>query len=296
MNLLHLEYFQEVATNEHVQKAGEKLHVSPSAVSAGIRALERELGVELFDRVGRNMRRNEAGRNFLPYVREAFTALQGGVDAIHTVQGRNQKRISFSVQDGALWTHLLQNFRAAHPDIHIHQLSRDPDRQGKLMDQANLDFIMTDLDLDNRNLEHCDLFRDSIIVAVPKSHPLARRDQKTLSIFDFQDEVFLFRPKSDVFQQVVDQILREIGFQPREVMEMEYMLRYRMFEKGAGIMITTQCAMLREETLSNYAAFLQPKEFRNFSLVKKLYWKKSPPLSPSAVTFRQYLRDYLSDL
>ena len=63
-------------------------------------------------------------------------------------------------------------------------------------------------------------------------------------------------------------------------MEMEYMLRYRMFEKDAGIMITTQCAMLREEALSNYAAFLQPKEFQDFSLVKKLYWKKIPAPFP----------------
>lgn len=44
MNLLHLEYFREVAISKHVQKTGEKLHVSPSAISAGIRSLEQALG------------------------------------------------------------------------------------------------------------------------------------------------------------------------------------------------------------------------------------------------------------
>lgn len=291
MNLLHLEYFREVAIIEHVQRTGEKLHVSPSAISAGIRSLEQELGVKLFDRVGRNMRLSEYGKQFLPYVEEAFAALDRGVEAIHNAQGQYSKNVRFSVQDGALWNYLLIPFSAKYPDINIHQISREPDRQGKLMDQANLDFILTDLDLDNNNLEHCELFSTTLVVGIPKNHPLAHLSGQEVSIFDLQNDLFLFRPKTDMFQQYVDQILDTIGFHPSKVRVMEYMLRYRMFQEGPGIIITTQRIMDRETALFSHAAYLRIKEFADFPLVKKLYWKKSPPLSPSAEIFRDYFRE-----
>ncbi len=291
MNLLHLEYFREVAMIEHVQRTGEKLHVSPSAISAGIRSLEQELGVQLFDRVGRNMRLSEYGKQFLPYVEQAFAALDHGVEALQTAQGRCSKNVRFSVLDGALWNYILIPFSAKYPDINIHQISRDPDRQGKLMDQANLDFILTDLDLDNNNLEHYELFSTTLVVGIPKDHPLSHLSGQEVSIFDLQNDLFLLRPKTDMFQQYVDQILDTIGFHPSRVRVMEYMLRYRMFQEGPGVIITTQRIMDRETSLFSHAAYLRIQEFQDFPLVKKLYWKKSPPLSPSAQLFRDYFRE-----
>ena len=46
-----------------------------------------------------------------------------------------------------------------------------PDRQGKLLEQANLDFIVTDLDLSSSALDHCDLFRDKLVLAVSRITP-----------------------------------------------------------------------------------------------------------------------------
>lgn len=290
MNMLHLEYFREVARSEHIQKTGERLHVSPSAISAGIRSLEQELGIHLFDRAGRSMRLNEYGKQFLPYVESAFATLQNGVDALHAARGDQRKSVRFSVQDGALWTYLLAPFSATHPDINIRQISREPDRQGKLMDEADLDFILTDLDLDNGALDHCVLFRDKLVVGVSESHPLAQLRGTPLSIFDLQDDLFLLRPKSDMFQQYVDQLLKKIGFRPSKVMVMEYMLRYRMFQEGPGVIITTQRVMDRETAMLPHAVCLQIREFADFALTKKLYWKKTVPLSPAAVTFKEYLQ------
>ncbi len=289
MNLLHLEYFREVALSEHVQKTGEKLHVSPSAISAGIRSLEQELGVNLFDRVGRNMRLNRFGRLFLPYVEEIFSSLQNGVQAVHAAQNPREKSIRFSVQDGALWNYLLIPFSSEHPDINIHQISREPDPHGNLLEQANLDFMITDLDLDNNALDCCELFRDTLVVGVSQDHPMAKQAGKTLSIFDFQEDLFLFRPKTDAFQQYVDQFLAQIKFHPSRVMTAEYMLRYRIFQEGPGVIITTQRVMSREKNLFHHAVCLQIREFAAFPLIKKLYWRKTPALSPIAETFKAYL-------
>lgn len=286
MNLLHLEYFREVAANEHVQKTGEKLHVSPSSISAGIRSLEEELGLNLFDRVGRNMRLNQYGKQFLPYVEEAFSALNRGVEAVQQTQGQLQNQVSLSLLDGALWDGIFTRFNLQYPEIQIRQISRDPDRQGKLIYQAELDFIITDIDLENRSLAYCTLFDDPFVIAAPKDHPMAQDPGTPKSIFDFQDDLFLFRPKTDYFQQATDKVLSQIGFTPTRKMECEYSLRHLVFEKGASVIITTKRTM--QVKLSDYAC-VSIQEFEPFSLVKKLYWKKDIPLSPGARQFKEFL-------
>lgn len=68
MDLLHLKYFQTVARMEHITKASHKLNIAQPALSKTISSLEKELGVQLFDRKGRYIVLNEYGRLFLKRV------------------------------------------------------------------------------------------------------------------------------------------------------------------------------------------------------------------------------------
>ena len=138
-----------------------------------------------------------------------------------------------------LYIDLVSRFSKEHPDIIIRQLNRSPDRHGKLIDQADLDFIMTSQEIENCALDSCVLFEEQIIVAVPPTHPLASA-KPPRSIFEFQDEIFLMRAKPDYFQQYVDWMLNEIGFHPTYAMEMDSILRYRMFQRGGYTLITTK--------------------------------------------------------
>ena len=70
MNLQQLEYFRVVATLEHITKAANVLHIAQPALSKIIKTLERELGLQLFDRVGKNIVLNENGKILLKYARQ----------------------------------------------------------------------------------------------------------------------------------------------------------------------------------------------------------------------------------
>src|SRR6478736_1861007 len=68
MELRHLRYFQAVGREEHFGRAATRLNVAQPALTRQIRDLERELGVDLFERLPRGVRLSPAGRQFLDEV------------------------------------------------------------------------------------------------------------------------------------------------------------------------------------------------------------------------------------
>jgi LysR family transcriptional activator of nhaA len=72
INYNHLRYFYFVAHEQHLTRAAQKLHLSQSALSAQIKTLERELGHELFERVGRSLELTEVGRIVLEHADAIF--------------------------------------------------------------------------------------------------------------------------------------------------------------------------------------------------------------------------------
>ena len=122
MDLRHLEYFVAVAEELSFTAAARRLHVVQSAVSAGVRVLERELGVELFSRGGRQVGLTGAGTSLLPDARGVLAAAQGVRDLVADLQDglRGSLRIA---TDGFVpvpvldLAELFARFHATHPRV-----------------------------------------------------------------------------------------------------------------------------------------------------------------------------------
>src|SRR4051794_14371497 len=87
MELRHLATFVAVAEEGSFTRAAGRLHVVQSAVSSGVRALERELGVTLFDRTTHRVQLSEAGRALLPEARRTLAAAAAARDAVDQLRG-----------------------------------------------------------------------------------------------------------------------------------------------------------------------------------------------------------------
>jgi DNA-binding transcriptional LysR family regulator len=72
VELRHLEYFVAVAAELNFSRAAQRIHVVQSALSAAVSRLEKELGVELFDRSKRQIALTAAGEVFLQHAREVI--------------------------------------------------------------------------------------------------------------------------------------------------------------------------------------------------------------------------------
>lgn len=133
-----IRYFEAAARHLSLSRAAEELHVTHSAVSHQIKALEAWLGVALFRRQNRTVVLTEAGQVYLRPVREAFEKLAEGSRQLRLREGGGALTVSTLPSFASLWlVPRLRRFREAHPDIDV-RISAD----SKLVD-----FEREDVDL-----------------------------------------------------------------------------------------------------------------------------------------------------
>lgn len=83
MNLNHLQYFVTLAEVEHYTKAAKQLSITQPSLSHAVSMMEKELGVQLFEKRGRNVFLTSCGKEFLTYAKESLRVLEEGIGKIH---------------------------------------------------------------------------------------------------------------------------------------------------------------------------------------------------------------------
>lgn len=87
MNLSQLYYFRKLAQLQHYTKAAKELYIPQPSLSDSISSLEKELGIALFQKEGRNIRLTKHGQEFYTYVCAALSELEKGIEAAHEKAG-----------------------------------------------------------------------------------------------------------------------------------------------------------------------------------------------------------------
>ena len=120
MELRQLHYFMEVAERERVSEAAMHLHVAQSAISRQIANLEEELGVDLFEREGRNVKLTPIGRQFLDHIKTAMKAIDFAKEQIdeYLDPNRGTVKIGFPTSlAGQFLPTVISAFKEEHPHV-----------------------------------------------------------------------------------------------------------------------------------------------------------------------------------
>ena len=177
MELHQLRYFCAVASTGSFTRAAEQQRIAQPSLSQQIRKLETELGVRLFERLGRTTRLTPYGEALLAEATVILQHVSGAESAIAALQDGVRGRIRV----GAIPTILpfflaprLGEFRDLHPEIDI-VLTEDMTR-GLIerLQSGDLDIALAALPIKNPEVVCSELFREPLMVAVGGEHRLAK--------------------------------------------------------------------------------------------------------------------------
>ncbi|MGW4340602.1 LysR family transcriptional regulator [Rhodococcus koreensis] len=194
--------------------------MSQSALSRAIGRLEGELGVPLFDRVGRTVRLNRYGEIFRVRVEEAFKALDTGWSEITDAVDPNRGIVTMAfipTIGPTLVPRLLREFRHTHANVRF-QLSQGGAGSvvGMLLD-GSVDLCLTAPDPRVPGVEWVPLWREPMVLAVPDDHQLASSD--TVKLADLAEVPVVTLKRGFGIRQITDELFEEVGVTPTIVFE-----------------------------------------------------------------------------
>jgi DNA-binding transcriptional LysR family regulator len=284
VELRHLRYFIAVAEELNFSRAAQRMHMAQPPLSAAIRQLERDIGVDLFVRTTREVTLTEAGRAFLKGARRTLAdADQAAEDAKRAAAGElGRLRIAYS------WSTRFETlpalgraFRASHPDVELLAQEMWNARMPQAFGTGSIDVALSLCPEIAAELELAPIRKERFVVLLPEAHPLSREDAIPLSAL--ADEEFVLFPR-DIAPRLYDAFVatyRRAGFEPR--------VRNESFHTGwdLGVLAEIPAAAVAPQTVAGglpdgivAVALSEPTD----SLETCLIWR-SDDRSPAVAAF-----------
>ncbi len=220
MELRHLRYFRAVAELLNFSRAAEQLRVAQPALSRQIRALEEELGAQLFERNRVRVQLTDAGRTFYTQACRILAQVESAIAAVQEVSEGAAGELIIGNDwrlGGDTVSATVGEFQAKHPraevtllDLRIHeQLTAVRTRR------AHVGFVVRDLIGARNELESLTVLRSRLMAALPAKHPFAGRALVPLA--DLADETWLTLDEKIApgYRPFLAQLCRLSGFTPQ---------------------------------------------------------------------------------
>jgi DNA-binding transcriptional LysR family regulator len=194
VELRHLRYFVAVAEELHFRRAAERLRIAQSPLSQQIMALEHDLGVNLFLRDKHRVELTHAGEVFLPEARDLLERAKAAATIALRAQRGEHGRLRIGYLTSAtsdLLSQVVRSFKLKHPKVDLVMHDMVPDAVVAGLEQGTLDagVLRSDRVLGHAALGWQELWRDPLMVALPRDHWLAKKSR--ISIRWLKDETFI---------------------------------------------------------------------------------------------------------
>ena len=290
MELRHLRYFEAVARLNHVTRAAAELHVAQPALSKQLRDLEDELGVALFDRVGRRVRLTEAGEALLPHARAVIAQVEAARAAMAERVGLRRGLATIGAPP-TVGTNLLPAALAAfnrrYPGIELRLREAGVSTLLEQLAAGLADIAVVTLPVDDPNLAVAPLFTEELVLAVAAHHSLA--ESEGVELASLAAEPFVLSPPNYELRDATVDACRRAGFAPHVVLdggEMDTLLRF--VAAGLGVALVPRLALVGQRDIAAV-----PISDQRLSRSLAIVWRDDRVASPAARAVREFLVETL---
>jgi DNA-binding transcriptional LysR family regulator len=177
MTLEQMRIFAAVAEREHMTRAAAALHLTQSAVSAAIAALEQHYRVKLFDRVGRGIILTEAGRVLLTEARGTLARAASAEQAMADYTGLRHGKLTLHASQtiaSYFLPPLLVRFRARYPGITPQLTVGNTAQVARAVKEGATELGFVEGPLEDAALSVEPVAMDQMVIVVPPSHEWAK--------------------------------------------------------------------------------------------------------------------------
>ncbi len=220
MELRQLRYFVAVAEHRSFTRAAESQFVSQPALSQQIQALERELDVALFDRLGRRVDLTAAGRVLHDHARAVLREVDNARSAIDDVRGALRAEIAIAAIQTAHVSFLVDviaRMRSTHPGVVVRVREERSEAVTGLVRQGAVQLGLTYVPLeDAEGVEWSELFDEELVLVTPDDDARAGTTMRTAEVSDLP---LVVPPGGYCLRGGVDAALAEAGARQRVVAE-----------------------------------------------------------------------------
>ena len=299
MELYQLECFLTLSQFQNVSMAAERLNISQPSLSKTIALLEAELGVKLFDRVGRRIVLNSHGRMFAHYAGNVLETLKEGTDSVRKMEICPSGSISIGlfVYTGLL-SECLHVFLQQYPLVKMSLYSSKS--QYTIDNFETLDFVLTSAlttTSPGRNdyLESIPVEEeDYVLLAAPEllEQYLPGTDTENVSLAVFREVPFIAMADNLLFSDITHLFCQQSGFTPKIVIQTnDYATKLHMTALGTGAAFLPEICV---PVFKSYRKDLVVVHPRNLNSTRTIYLsrRKTSMTSQTCDIFWSFAKKY----
>ena len=287
MEIRQLRYFLDIAQTEHLTQSAQNLFVTQSTLSHGLRQLELELNIPLFDRLGRGLRLSQAGAAFRVHAARALQEIEAGRMALADMTSLQSGTLTVGVIPTFLHTLVpatVAAFSMLYPRVNI--VVRDL-RAGPIEEQlveGQIDVGIAFYPAERDEIETEPLFKERMQLVVNRKHPLAHR--RTLAVKDLARVPLAMLPRAFTTRRLIDDGLRRAGVVPEVRVEMESV------EGLLDVCRWGDLASIAPERAARQASDLLAIDLHSPAMLRHagILWRRGSSRSRAALEFAALLR------
>jgi DNA-binding transcriptional LysR family regulator len=287
-----IRYFAAAARHEHRGRAADELAISQPALSRSILKLEDELGVQLFDRAGRGVRLNNAGRILLRRIERAHAECEDAVRELREQRNLSRKTVSlgyFATFGVRLVPELVRSFCAAEPGVQFQFFEGPSPILAGQLQSGEIDLCIATR-YEDPGIAWQPMFNEELFALLPPGHRLARRP--SIDLAELAEEPFVALKSGHALRETLESLCRTAGFVPQIRLEGYEVATLRGLV-GAGFGVTL--APRRAVAAPIQAASVPVRKPRCRRVIG-LSWRKGRWLSPKTLAFKEHALRHLSSI
>lgn len=219
-SLRRLQVFEAVARLQSFSRAAAELHLTQPAISMQVQQLEAEVGLPLYEQMGRRLDITPAGREIMACARALTQRLREAEELLAAMQGAGGGEISISAVSTAKYhvPMLLAEFRRKHPDVRVRLSVSNREQVVRDLTENSVDLAIMGTPPRGLDTIAVPFARHPIAIIAAPGHALAR--SRRLPLSRLAEETFLIRERGSGTRSAMERVFRERRFHPRETIEM----------------------------------------------------------------------------